>query len=123
MYSLVSVTNLVGIYTITGYNQDETDITYKGTLNLTLDSNNRIIAKWLINNSQKQFGTGFFKDGILVINFNYLGEDSNTYKGVVVYRCLSNDILDGFWSEKHGDPLFLGEERCFRAGTKKELVN
>ena len=63
MYSLVSVTNLVGIYTITGYNQDETDITYKGTLNLTLDSNNRIIAKWLINNSQKQFGTGFFKDG------------------------------------------------------------
>ena len=61
MSSLVSVTNLVGIYTIIGSNQDETDSTYKGTLNLTLDYNNRIIAKWLINNSQKQFGTGFFK--------------------------------------------------------------
>ena len=123
MSILIPVTNLAGIYTIIGSNQDETAITYKGTLTLTLDNNNRIIAKWLINNSQKQFGTGFFKDGILVINFNYQGEDSNTYKGVVVYRCLSNDILDGFWSEEFGNPAYLGKERCFTVKDTPPLIN
>ena len=123
MSSLVSVTNLVGIYTIIGSNQDETDSTYKGTLNLTLDYNNRIIAKWLINNSQKQFGTGFFKDGILVINFNYQGEDFKTYNGIVVYRCLSNDILDGFWSEEFGNPAYLGKERCFKVKDTSLIIN
>ena len=72
------------------------------------------MANWLINENQTQSGTGFFKDNILVINFNYLGDNNLTYKGVVVYRCITNDILDGFWSEKHGDPRFLGEERCFK---------
>jgi len=123
MSILIPVTNLAGIYTIIGSNQDETAITYKGTLTLTLDNNNRIIAKWLINNSQKQFGTGFFKDGILVINFNYQGEDSNTYKGVVVYRCLSNDILDGFWSEEYGNPAYLGKERCFKIKDTTTIIN
>ena len=123
MSILISVTNLVGVYTIIGSNQDETAITYKGTLTLTLDNNNRIIAKWLINNSQKQFGTGFFKDGILVINFNYQGEDSNTYKGVVVYRCVSNEILDGFWSEEFGNPAYLGKERCFKIKDTTTIIN
>ncbi len=58
-----------------------------------------------------------------MINFCYLGEDENTFKGVVVYRCISNDILDGFWSEEYGDPLHLGTERCFRIKNQKELVN
>jgi hypothetical protein len=31
---------------------------YKGTLTLAIDTNNRIIAKWLIN-EQEQIGTGF----------------------------------------------------------------
>ncbi|UMB62205.1 hypothetical protein MHL31_03680 [Lutibacter sp. A80] len=110
----MSVTDLVGDYSIIGSNQDETDETYKGTLNLTLDNNNRIIAKWLIQNTQKQYGTGFFKDNILVINFSYLSENNQTYKGVVVYRCISNDLLDGFWSEEYGDPAYLGKERCFK---------
>jgi len=123
MSILIPVTNLAGIYTIIGSNQDETAITYKGTLTLTLDNNNRIIAKWLINNSQKQFGTGFFKDGILVINFNYQGEDSNTYKGVVVYRCISNEILDGFWSEEFGNPAYLGKERCFKIKDTTTIIN
>jgi len=123
MSILISVTNLAGIYTIIGSNQDETAITYKGTLTLTLDNNNRIIAKWLINNSQKQFGTGFFKDSILVISFNYQGEDSNTYKGVVVYRCISNEILDGFWSEEFGNPAYLGKERCFKIKDTTTIIN
>ncbi|WP_371824134.1 hypothetical protein [Lutibacter sp. A80] len=114
MLKNISVTDLVGDYSIIGSNQDETDETYKGTLNLTLDNNNRIIAKWLIQNTQKQYGTGFFKDNILVINFSYLSENNQTYKGVVVYRCISNDLLDGFWSEEYGDPAYLGKERCFK---------
>lgn len=114
MSKLISVTDLVGNYTIIGSNQDETDTTYKGLLTLTLDSNNRIIAKWIINDTQEQFGTGFFNDSILVINFSYKGEDFNTYKGVVVYRCITNEILDGFWSEEYGDPVYLGKERCFK---------
>ncbi|OSY89601.1 hypothetical protein WH52_02560 [Tenacibaculum holothuriorum] len=110
----MTVRDLVGDYTIIGSNQNDSNINYRGTLNLTLDEHERILAKWLINNEQEQFGSGFFKNNILVINFNYLGEDNSTYKGVVVYQCLTKDILDGFWSEDFGNPLFLGEERCFR---------
>nr|WP_321222429.1 hypothetical protein [uncultured Psychroserpens sp.] len=59
----------------------------------------------------------------MVINFNNKGDDAIVYKGVVVYKCMTKDVLEGFWSEKHGNPLFLGTERCFRIGTQQELVN
>jgi hypothetical protein len=110
----MKIQDLVGKYSIIGSNQDADKNSYKGKLCLSLDDNNRIVAKWIINNNQEQFGTGFFKNNILVINFNYKGDDDKVYKGVVIYKCLNKDILDGFWSEKHGNPLFLGEEKCFR---------
>jgi len=119
----MTIQEIIGNYSIIGSNQDKSDINYTGTLSLTLDENKRIIAHWLINKTQKQFGTGFYKDNILVINFNYLGDDDNLYRGVVVYRCITKDILDGFWSEKEGNPLYLGEERCFRIKDQKELTN
>ena len=120
----MTIDQLPGTYNILGSNQDEEGISYKGMLELALDENNRIKATWLINNSQEQLGTGFFKDNILVINFNYKGNDAIIYKGVVVYKCITKDVLDGFWSEKHGNPLYLGEERCYRIGTQsRELVN
>lgn len=115
--------DLVGTFSIIGSNQDADNSTYKGTLTLVLDATNRFIAKWFINGEQYQMGTGFFKDNILVINFNYKGENNAIFKGIVVYKCISKDILDGFWSEKHGDPNYLGEERCFRIKEKKELLN
>jgi hypothetical protein len=115
--------DLIGAYSILGNNQDKEQDSYKGTLTLSLDNNQRIVAKWLINNDQEQFGAGFFNDNILVINFNYTGNDLNIYKGVVVYRCVTKDILEGFWSEKHGDPLFLGKERCFKIKKETELLN
>ena len=119
----MTIQDLVGKYNIIGNNQDAEKHTYKGILSLKLDVNNRIIAKWIINNEQEQIGTGFYNDNILVINFNYKGIDSNTYKGVVVYKCISKDILDGFWSEKHGDLLYIGKERCFRITKEKELLS
>ncbi|MDN3643953.1 hypothetical protein QWY87_14645 [Lutimonas halocynthiae] len=119
----MSIEEIVGEYTIIGTNQDAGDNTYKGSLNLSLDSNNRIVAEWIINHNQKQLGTGFFKDDILVVNFHYHGDDDHIYKGVAVYKCISRDILDGFWSEKHGDPLYIGEERGFRIKKDKDLVN
>jgi hypothetical protein len=119
----MKIEELVGSFTIIGSNQDEEGENYRGILDLTLDENNRIIGQWLINENQIQTGTGFFKNDILVINFNYLGDDDITYKGVVVYKCITKDLLDGFWSEKHGDPRYLGEERCFRMGAPKEVVN
>ena len=119
----MNIKELVGEFNIVGNNQNEEAATYKGTLTLALDDNNRIIAEWLISNSQKQYGTGFFKDNILVINFNYEGEEHAIFKGVVVYKCITKDILDGFWSEKHGNPLFLGSERCFRVGVQKEELH
>lgn len=118
----MTLQELVGAYSITGSNQDAESNTYKGSLILTLDNNNRVNAKWLINETQEQFGNGFFKDNILVINFNYKS-DNTTFKGVVVYKCISKDILEGFWSEKHGDPNFIGEERCFRLNSLKETIN
>ena len=119
----MNIEELVGSYSIIGSNQDGELHNYKGLLLLSLDANNRIIAKWTINNTQKQTGTGFFKNNILVINFSYTGDDQNIYKGVVVYQCLSKDVLDGFWSEKHGNPLYLGEERCFRIKSKSNTLN
>jgi hypothetical protein len=120
----MTITQIPGIYNIIGSNQDAEAASYKGTLTINLDNNNRIVAKWLINTNQEQLGTGFFKDNILVINFNYKGDDAHIYKGVVVYKCITKDMLDGFWSEKHGNPLYLGEERCYRVGTEQlELVN
>tara|TARA_R110001583_G_scaffold14849_5_gene61794 strand:+ start:154 stop:513 length:360 start_codon:yes stop_codon:yes gene_type:complete len=119
----MTIENLVGTYNVVGSNQDATENIYKGTLTLSLNSTKRIIAKWFINNEQEQIGTGFFKNNILVINFSYQSEDETTYKGVVVYQCISDLILDGFWSEKYGDPLFLGTERCFKIKEEQELLN
>ncbi|NRD19829.1 hypothetical protein HNV08_07185 [Winogradskyella eckloniae] len=116
------IKDLVGIYTIEGSNQNEAGISYRGTLTLSLDHNNRIIAQWLINKQQTQFGTGFFKDNILVINFHYKGDEGHIYKGVVVYKCLTKDVLDGFWSEEHGNPLYLGSERCFRVLSSSNMA-
>lgn len=110
----MTVEDLIGSYSVQGSNQEGTNsISYHGILTLSLDENNRIIAQWIIGD-QLQNGTGFYKDRILVINFNYEGEDHKVYKGVAVYRSLSKDILDGFWSEKHGNPLYLGSEYCER---------
>lgn len=118
----MTIQDLIGKYSISGTNQDEnTAITYNGILTLSLDQNNRIIAHWLIQNSQEQRGSGFFKDNILVINFNYDGEDKKIYKGVAVYRCITKDVLEGFWSEKHGNPLYLGTEYCLRMQTTERL--
>ena len=71
---------------------------------------------------QTQTGKGFFKDDILVINFSYEGElknRPNTFKGVVVYKCINNTILDGFWSEKYGDDDYLGFEEARKLSTKE----
>ncbi|WP_298351191.1 hypothetical protein [uncultured Dokdonia sp.] len=119
----MTLKDLVGTYTITGTNQSPDAAPYTGELTLALDKNNRVIANWLISGSQSQQGTGFFKNNILVINFNYKGDDETIYKGVVVYQCITKDLLEGFWSEKHGNPLYLGEERCYRKGTLKEVLN
>lgn len=108
------IQELVGKYNVVGKNQEDTDIKYKGVLTLSLDDNDRIIAQWVINDEQQQTGVGFFKNNILVINFKYIGINANVYKGTVVYRCLTKDVLEGFWSEEQGNPLYLGEECCFR---------
>ena len=111
---MMTVADLVGDFSIIGSNQNDSDVNYRGVLTLSLDEDNRIIAKWLIHNEQEQVGSGFFKDNILVVNFQYLGENSEIFNGTVVYRCLNKDILDGFWSEEYGDPRFIGTERGFR---------
>jgi hypothetical protein len=54
------VQDLIGDYSVIGSNQDNEENSYKGILSLTLDENERIIAKWIINKTQEQFGTGFF---------------------------------------------------------------
>ena len=118
----MTLQELVGQYTVIGNNQDAESNSYKGKLFLSLDINNRIVAKWLINNQQEQFGYGFFKENILVLNFKYTIRN-NIYKGVIIYKCISKDILEGFWTEEHGDPKFIGEERCFRINNRKEVIN
>lgn len=119
----MQIEDLIGNYQIIGTNQDDSENTYKGTLSLSFDDKGRILAKWLINKSQEQFGVGFFKKNILVINFKYQGDEDSTYYGTVVYTCISKDILEGFWTEEMGNPEFLGTENCFRIPHKNELLN
>ncbi|MCD9855794.1 hypothetical protein LUD75_13805 [Epilithonimonas sp. JDS] len=107
------VQDLVGSFAVEGSNQEVSGAPYYGILTLSLDENNRIIAQWTIGD-HIQNGTGFFKDQILVVNFSYERDDHQIYKGVAVYRCINKDTLDGFWSEKHGNPLYLGSESCVR---------
>lgn len=117
----MTINDIIGDYFIEGTNQDESNETYHGVLSLSLDENSRIVAQWRIGDNI-QNGTGFYKDQILVINFNYQAQDNKTYKGVAVYRCLNKGILDGFWSEKHGNPLYLGTEFCSRI-KREELLD
>lgn len=108
------ISELIGEYSIIGSNQDVSSAEYSGTLKLKLNSDSKIVAEWTINEDQKQFGLGFFKNNVLVINFYYIGDDDKKYKGIVVYKVLTPDILHGFWSEKLENQKYLGEERCFR---------
>jgi hypothetical protein len=117
------VQDLIGTFSIIGSNQDGDENSYKGQLILSLDDNERIVAKWIIDDNQEQLGTGFYKNNILVINFNYKGFNDKIFKGVVVYKCLNKDILEGFWSEEFGDPNFLGIENCFRVKDSKTVLN
>jgi hypothetical protein len=118
LWTSVNVKDIVGEYKIAGINQDAERTKYKGILKLALDENTKIRAHWSINNdSQTMEGIGFYKDNILVINFKYKGDDTTIYKGVVVYKIISTNILNGFWSEKHGDQKYLGEEQCLRIET------
>lgn len=114
---------LVGEYMIEGINQDEQQSSYQGTLRLSLDIHGRVMAQWIIAGEQSQQGIGFFKDHILVINFNYHNEDQELFKGVVVYKCLTRDLLEGFWSEEHGDPQFLGTETAYRKEATVAVLN
>lgn len=41
---------------------------------------------------------------------------ANTH--VAVYKCITADVLEGFWSEKQGNPLYLGTEHCLRMKAK-----
>jgi hypothetical protein len=118
LWNPVNIEDITGEYQISGINQDAERTAYTGILKVSLNENNKIIAHWSINNdSQTMQGTGFYKDNMLVINFNYVGDDANIYKGVAVYRIINTNVLNGFWSEKHGDQKFLGEEQCLRINT------
>lgn len=110
----MNIKEITGSFSVIGTNQNPDKTEYQGSLYLSLDGKNRIVAKWIIGNTQEQTGIGFFKNNILVINFNYLGYDNKIFKGTVVYKCLNKNILEGFWSEDIGNSKFLGTENCFR---------
>lgn len=116
---MIAVEDLMGKFRVKGHNQDQEKSPYKGILDLKLDAKHQIIAHWLIGKDQHQWGTGFYRNQILVINFEY-GE-LREFKGVVVYKCLTEDILEGFWAEQAADPQFQGSENAFRI--TQDLLN
>ncbi|OBQ54642.1 hypothetical protein JJL45_14605 [Tamlana sp. s12] len=119
----MTIEALVGNYTITGHNQNAEKSPYKGKLSLSLDAYKRIKAEWTINDEQLQWGVGVYKDHILVINFHYKGDQGAIYNGVVVYKCITENILEGFWYEEHGDPEYLGHEQCIKTISTNTLFN
>lgn len=119
----MTIHELEGSYTIEGANQDAAAGAYTGQLELSINDHHQIIALWRIGTDQTQQGIGFFRDNILVINFEYLGVDDAIFKGVVVYKCLTNDFLEGFWQEELADPQFIGKEKAYRITTTKETFH
>ena len=113
---MITVQDLEGSFQVSGRNQDEFASTYTGVLKLKIRPEGSILAHWTIGESQEQVGTGFFKSNLLVINFNY--GDQQEFKGTVVYKCLTADLLDGFWSEEAANPKYLGSEKAFRIQSK-----
>jgi hypothetical protein len=111
------ITDLVGSFYVEGANQNAEGSTYKGTLTLSLIGQNRLQAIWQIGNDQTQFGEGFFKNNLLVINFYYQGVEDTYFYGTVAYTCLSADRLEGIWTEEAADPNFVGEEKAIRLKT------
>ncbi len=59
------IDEIIGEYTLIGSNQDEEENTYKGTLSLSLDSDNRITAEWVINNDQRN--PSYKKTAVLIL--------------------------------------------------------
>lgn len=106
--------DIIGHFSVIGTNQDDSRNTYTGELNLSLDKDDRIVAKWLINKSQPQNGIGVLKNNSLVINFQYQGDENTIYRGTVIYKFLTKDILEGTWTEEFGNPNYVGTENCFR---------
>lgn len=109
---MISKEDLIGDFQIQGKNQNQEANSYQGTLSIQLDSMDRILATWNISDGSVQQGVGFFHGNILVIQFEY--GDFMEFKGVVVYKCLNANILEGFWSEEVADPKYMGFENAFR---------
>ena len=120
---MIKVEDLTGEYQIIGSNQNDDTITYKGKLRLQQTQGSHFKATWLIHKEQEQFGEGFYKDNILVINFYYFDEDLNKYPGTVVYKCITANVLEGFWSEKFGDHNYIGTEQCFKINTENLTID
>jgi len=117
------VNDLIGHYTIIGTNQDDSENTYTGELFLTKNANNTIDARWLINNEQEQFGKGYLEKNVLTIHFYYYGDNNTIFKGKVLYKIITKDILEGKWFEEFGNPIFFGTENCFRAKSNALKLN
>ena len=108
----MKIEELVGTYTVSGINQDEERTSYEGLLTLSLADHDRIEAKWLIGGTEEQYGIGFFKDNILVIDFYYFDEILTKYNGIVVYKLINSTVLDGFWTEELGHKDYVGKEKA-----------
>lgn len=119
----MTIEKLTGSFAITGVNQDIEKSTYKGVVNFSLNENNQVIAKWVINNEDEQFGVGFFKNNLLVINFYYENDLGERFTGTVSYKCITEDYFVGIWSEEEGNPNYIGEEQCFRIQSNDKLLN
>ena len=117
----MEITGLVGKYIIEGSNQDEKGTYYNGTLTLSIKSDNRINAVWQIGSDQIQYGIGFFKNEMLVINFHYEGDDQSMYYGVVAYQCNKQGVINGVWSEERGDAKYVGVEKGKKV--QEEYIN
>lgn len=114
----MEITDLIGQYLIEGVNQDKEETKYSGSLNLSLRSDGGLNAVWRIDPDQLQYGVGFFKNEMLVINFDYVGDDDVIFRGVVAYTCVSPEILNGIWSEEVGDSKFVGMEKAQKVQTE-----
>ncbi|MFT4755258.1 MAG: hypothetical protein ACI9GM_000913 [Salibacteraceae bacterium] len=108
------ITDVLGNYLVEGANQNEEETKYEGSLILSLRADGRLNAVWQIDPDQMQYGIGFFKNEMLVINFYYVGDNDAVFRGVVAYNCSNMDTLAGIWSEEAGDSKYVGVETAHK---------
>ncbi|NLR91056.1 hypothetical protein [Flammeovirga agarivorans] len=93
-------TNIIGNYAVFGHNPWDSTSEYTGNVSIQELDKNKFHIDWTVGFSDYyQKGTGQWIKNFFVVNFDYK-DNQQTYKGVVIYKSIDDETLEGFWIEE-----------------------